>query len=293
MISHLETNHIHTCRKLETLEVDTNRLDGTIPSQLGQLSIEKFYAHRNRLEGPVPEGIWSNTLLQALRLDENSLTGTISGFIGSLVEMTELNLDENEFDGTLPLLLGRLSNLISITIAGNQLSGTIRDTFTNFMDLETIDFSDNQFTGAIPSRLFNLPNLKTVAFHDNDLDGRIPENIGSATALEILSLSGNSLTGPVPSINPGELVNLQEFLVHENQLTGSMAQSICELRVTGFGVLDTLWADCSSGADPRILCDTPECCTTCFPIVFEPAADSNFEITTDTAGAAGQLRGGT
>jgi hypothetical protein len=174
---------------------------------------------------------------------------------------------------------------VSFSLAGNQLTGTIRDAFTNFMDLEEIDFSDNQFSGAIPSGLFNLPNLKTINFRDNDLDGRISENIGNAAALESLSLSGNSLTGPVPSIKPGEFSNLKEFLVQDNKLTGSMAQSVCELRVVGFGVLDTLWSDCAVGANPRIECDIPECCTMCFPVGFGAAAEVDYEVTADTADA--------
>jgi hypothetical protein len=152
------------------------------------------------------------------------------------------------------------------SLAVNQLTGTIRDAYTNFMDLDSIDLSDNQFTGPIPSGLFNLPQIRFIDFHGNELDGRIPDNIGTAQLLESLMLHGNSLTGPVPSINPGELSNLKEFMVQDNRLTGSMAQEVCELRVVGFGVLETLWVDCGDTADPRIECESPECCTMCFPV---------------------------
>jgi hypothetical protein len=157
----------------------------------------------------------------------------------------------------------------NFSLAVNQLTGTIRDAYTNFVGLDSINFSENQFTGSIPSGIFNLPKIKFIYFHENDLDGRIPDNIGNALLLENLSLHGNSLTGPVPSINPGEFSNLKEFSVQDNRLTGSMAQEVCELRVNGFGVLEMLLADCGETANPRIECESPECCTMCFPVQLE------------------------
>jgi hypothetical protein len=107
------------CRKLtneklvntESLLIDTNRLQGLLPSDLGQLNVNKLYAHRNQLQGAIPEAIWGNTMLRSLRLDENSFTGTLSGSVGNLVNATELNLDQNALVGPLPLLIGLLSSL--------------------------------------------------------------------------------------------------------------------------------------------------------------------------------------
>ena len=152
-----------------------------------------------------------------------------------------------------------------MTLAENDLQGGVRDSFTFFMDLEKIDFSQNQFTGAIPSRLFDLPNIRFIDFSENAFDGQIPENIGNAVSLESLSLDGNELTGSIPSILTGQLTNLVEFRAQDNRLTGIMAQSICELRVPGFGVLEKLEADCADSAISMVECDVPACCTMCFP----------------------------
>jgi Leucine-rich repeat (LRR) protein len=276
----------------EILNVDTNRLAGTIPSQLDSLNLLQFHAHNNEFTGTIPEEIWDVSTLTSLRLDTNSLTGTLSGSVANLENILVLKLDGNSLSGGLPILLGRLSTLGTIqcrsccfpnylrqmslldapsvlsemlTLAGNQLEGPVRDSFTFFLDLETLDFSGNQFTGAIPARLFDLPNIREIDFSGNSFDGRIPDNIGNALSLESLALDGNSLTGSFPSIAPGQLSNLVEFFAQDNSLTGIMAQSICELRLAGFGVLQRLEVDCAEDAIPRVECDAPECCTMCFP----------------------------
>jgi hypothetical protein len=134
-----------------------------------------------------------------------------------------------------------------------------------FSNLNYIGFSDNQFTGSIPTRLFDLPTIRTINLHTNRLDGRIPENIGDANALEVLLLSNNALTGSVPSIGPGQLASLTQFLLQGNQIKGTMHPSVCQLRNAGMGVLEDLWADCGVDASPTIECDSPACCTLCFP----------------------------
>jgi hypothetical protein len=73
-------------------------------------------------------------------------------------------------------------------------------------------------------------------------------------------LDGNELTGTVPPISGDQLQELNEFLVQFNFLTGSMPESICDLRS---GQLEDLFSDCG-GSNPEIECDFPGCCNRCF-----------------------------
>lgn len=145
------------------------------------------------------------------------------------------------------------------------MTGTIRDGFDQFETLDFADFKNNQFTGSLPASIFNIPTIRILYFNNNNLDGQIPLNYGSSPVLRDLFLSGNSFTGTLPEIEPGQLVTLTEFLLNDNQLTGTMPPSVCQLRVEGVGSLDDLWSDCDPTADPRLECDLPECCTLCFP----------------------------
>ena len=44
----------------------------------------------NKLEGGIPEGLWSLTALQKLDLDTNRFTGTLSASVAKLTKLTYL-----------------------------------------------------------------------------------------------------------------------------------------------------------------------------------------------------------
>jgi hypothetical protein len=99
-----------------------------------------------------------------------------------------------------------------------------------------------------------------VYLNDNNLRGRIPDNYGNADNLRDFYVNGNELQGEIPSIQPGQLASLNEFLLQDNDLTGIMPSSICALR-TPAGMLEDLWADCEViDGQAEVLC---ECCTQC------------------------------
>jgi hypothetical protein len=156
----------------------------------------------------------------------------------------------------------------NLDVSHNQFTGTVRDAFGMFKRLDFLDLGQNAFTGSIPSSLFDIPTIRLVYLSDNRFDEFIPSNLGDAENIRDLYLGGNRLEGQVPSILPGQLPNLNEFLVFDNNLTGEMPASICALR-TPAGNLEDLWADCASdmGGDPQITCS---CCTQCNNFVMVP-----------------------
>ena len=93
------------------------------------------------------------------------------------------------------------------------------------------------------------------------LTGTIPRRYSDPPILRDLYLNGNELTGTIPSIGSGDLEQLNEFLVQDNNLIGPMPSSVCNLR-DNF-ILDDLFADCG-GEDPPIICDFPDCCNRCY-----------------------------
>ena len=124
-----------------------------------------------------------------------------------------------------------------------------------------MDFSANLFTGSLPSSIFDLQNLRFLYLSNNQFGSTLPENWGNAAMLRDIFLDNNSLEGTVPEISPGDFSRLTELLLNGNQITGSMAASVCELRTSA--LLEDLWTDCA-GSPPEIQCPLPSCCTFCF-----------------------------
>ena len=151
---------------------------------------------------------------------------------------------------------------VHLSLGGNRLTGSINEVLGNLDMLQTLDLSQNQLSGSIPRSLFDLEFIQEIHFHSNMLDGVIPSSFGVSTTLQRLELHGNVLTGMIPDVE--SFAALEELTLQDNGLTGTMPRSICELRLDGFGILNTLTADCDAAANPRVSCATA-CCTSCFP----------------------------
>ena len=124
----------------------SNRLTGSIPPELGQLSqLTELYLWGNKLTGNLPSELGKLSLLTILALYENQLTGDIPPELGQLSQLTELYLYENQLTGTFPSELGQLSLLTELYLWGNQLAG------------------------SLPPELRQLPQKKRITVLDNTL----------------------------------------------------------------------------------------------------------------------------
>ena len=151
----------------------------------------------------------------------------------------------------------------NLVLRHNQFSGVIRDAFGAWSSLTFFDVAHNNLNGLIPRSLFDVPTLFIAYLHFNSLVGTLPDNFGSPAALRDLYINNNQLRGSIPGIQPNQLQELTEFLVHENDFTGQMPASVCSLRTTA--KLEDLFADCNPPSDPEIICS---CCNQCFPVPF-------------------------
>ena len=93
------------------LDVHNNKLNGTVPTNVGKLTKMSSYldlscntGDSSKLSGPVPTEVGSMSLLSNyLNLQNCALTGTVPTQVGGLTGMQELfDLQGNTLHGTLP-----------------------------------------------------------------------------------------------------------------------------------------------------------------------------------------------
>ena len=87
---------------LQTIDVELNRLNGTLPNAWGNLSsLRKIDVERNAFTGTLPDS-WGNlTQLSNLDVFGNMLTGTIPARLGDL-KSDQLRISSNFLTGTIP-----------------------------------------------------------------------------------------------------------------------------------------------------------------------------------------------
>ena len=150
---------------------------------------------------------------------------------------------------------------VNLRLNDNFWDGAVPDVFENYKNLNFFDISNTMLTGTIPKSIFSIPTIRLAYMSNCNLNGTIPSQYADPPDLRDLYLDGNNLSGTIPPIESGQLEELSEFLLQDNDITGVMPDSICSLR-SEF-ILDNLWTNCG-GPSPEIECDFPVCCNRCF-----------------------------
>ena len=85
------------------LELNNNQLNGSIPSEIGNLTkLRELRLYGNQLTGSIPQEIGQLTSLQSLWLHDNKLTGAVPPGIFNLTRLTSLRLSGNNLSGPFP-----------------------------------------------------------------------------------------------------------------------------------------------------------------------------------------------
>jgi Leucine-rich repeat (LRR) protein len=154
------------------LDLSHNNLTGSIPSSFADLALlQELTLNGNDLSGEIPSDIKNWTLLQSLELYDNNLSGEIPEDIGYLTNLVEMNLSKNKLTGTLPEGVGAMESLTSLNLSYNQLSGDLPDSISKMESIEVLTINDNKFSGTFPDR---PETLSSLYMSDNEFSG-VPE----------------------------------------------------------------------------------------------------------------------
>ncbi|XP_039821923.1 probable LRR receptor-like serine/threonine-protein kinase At1g56140 isoform X2 [Panicum virgatum] len=230
-----------------TLCLGTNNLNGSLPSELGNLvKLEELYIDSAGLSGPIPSSFSKLTSMKRLVASDNEFTGRLPDYIGRWSNLQDLRFQGNSFQGPLPTTLSNLVNLTEIRI-GDILSGSsslafisnmtslntlilrncrVSDSlasvnFSRFARLNLLDLSFNNITGQVPQALLNLNSLNFLFLGNNSLSGSLPSSKGPN--LKYLDFSYNQLSGSFPS---WASQNMQLDLVANNFVINNSSNSV-------------------------------------------------------------------
>ena len=163
--------------RVTRLRLPQNNLQGTLPSELGNLDhLQWLYLHNNgqtgrynnRLTGDIPSELGKLDFLQRLYLYNNELTGEIPSELGDIDDLQDLSLYGNKLTGEIPSELGDLDKLAGLFLHGNRLTGEMPSELGNLDNLNALYIYRNRLTGEIPD-LTRLSRLQYFHFVDSGL----------------------------------------------------------------------------------------------------------------------------
>ena len=215
--------------RVTSLSLSRNRLSGTIPPALGQLTdLQVLQLGNNLLSGEIPLELAGLTNLQGLDLAVNQLRGSIPLELAGLANLRGLHLGFNQLNGEIPPELAGLTNLQELNLGHNLLSGEIPLELAGLTNLQGLDLAVNQLRGSIPLELAGLTNLRGLHLGFNQLNGEIPPELGGLTHLQVLDFERNKLIGGIPT-ELGGLTHLQELDLSGNELIGEIPTELAGL----------------------------------------------------------------
>ena len=146
------------------LELPNNRLDNSIPRELGGLKqLVRLDLNGNRgLEGMIPRELGDLENLEWLDLSESLFfaRGTLPPELGKLKKLKHLDLSEIIFfgteDPTIPAQWGDMESLERLDLSHVGLRDKVPPQLGNLKNLRWLDISYNVFEGSIPREFINL-----------------------------------------------------------------------------------------------------------------------------------------
>ncbi|KMT05714.1 hypothetical protein BVRB_7g167230 [Beta vulgaris subsp. vulgaris] len=163
---------------LQSLQLPSANLSGTIPRELGELSaLQTLYLGVNSLSQGVPLELGYSSSLTDVDFGQNLLTGSLSPSIWNLCDrLVSLRFHGNYLSSSLPapaLPNATCDHLKVVDFGDNKLSGFFPEFLTTFRNLQVLDLSNNMFTGLIPNDMAQL-NLDKLNLSFNNFTGMLP-----------------------------------------------------------------------------------------------------------------------
>lgn len=244
-----------------------NEFTGTIPIDwyTANPKLREFSVGGNKLEGSIPSAIGNLVDLKNFRIYQNSLTGTLPPEVGNMNSVYNFVTQYNRLRGTLPESMTNWQMINSLWLHKNLFTGTIPSVLGAFnASLSSLILRDNSFNGTIPNQVWKLTTLTQLDLSSNDLSGTLSSSIGNLDKwLMWFYLQNNKkISGHIPS-TIAKITKLAFFYIEGTGLVGSIPEAFCQLRSSQG--LQYVEANClANNSTGKAMVECPSgCCTTC------------------------------
>ncbi|XP_058008537.1 probable leucine-rich repeat receptor-like serine/threonine-protein kinase At3g14840 isoform X2 [Hevea brasiliensis] len=220
--------------KLELLSLSVNRLTGSIPSYLGNITtLKAFILSANNLTGTLPPALTNLTKLTELRISSNNFIGKIPSFIQSWKHLQKLEIQASGLEGPIPSSISALNNLTELRISDLHGGGSGFPHLENMTNIELLMLRSCNISGPIPLHVAAMTKLKILDLSFNRLVGNLSTNLEGLTSMENVYLTSNLLSGPIPDwIKNGD--TRAEIDLSRNNFTESTLPTTCRDRLNLF-----------------------------------------------------------
>uniref|UniRef100_J3N936 Receptor kinase-like protein Xa21 n=1 Tax=Oryza brachyantha TaxID=4533 RepID=J3N936_ORYBR len=170
-------NIFRNLTNLLTLSLASNNFTGQIPSEVFSIVSlsEGLDISNNKLEGSIPQQIGNLKNLVLLDARSNKISGEIPSTLGDCQFLQNIYLQNNMLSGSVPSLLSQLKGLQTLDLSSNNLSGQIPTFLSNFSMLSYVNLSFNDFVGEVPT-LGVFSNVSAISVQGNGkLCGGVPD----------------------------------------------------------------------------------------------------------------------
>ncbi|KAL6206198.1 hypothetical protein ACLB2K_023447 [Fragaria x ananassa] len=226
--------------QLVHLDLSSNHMNGSIPASLGQLSqLVHLDLSLNSWEGILTE-VHFRTLTkletfgistqQPFSLSLNVAHDWVPGF-----KLDSLHIVDCRVGPAFGMWLRSQTELTHLRLRNTGISDSIPEEWflTISSKLTCVDLSNNQIRGKLPFHM-NSPSLYYIDLNHNEFEGPLPQWSSPASYLDLRS---NSFSGPIPSNYDQLLPNLEELSLSDNNLSGSIPPSLCNMSSLRFLIL--------------------------------------------------------
>ncbi|XP_042013200.1 MDIS1-interacting receptor like kinase 2-like [Salvia splendens] len=121
-----------------------NRLQGSLPREIGNRSAQDLWLDFNELTGPIPSTFVNQSSMITFSLRCNKLSGEIPPSICNLRSLKILYLSNNSLEAAIPDCLGNLStSLLIFNSNTNKLTG-LPSTFSKGCNIQSINLNGDK-----------------------------------------------------------------------------------------------------------------------------------------------------